>query len=489
MKSLWLFLILVAIVVVYAPSHHGRPFDDDYSMIRDGDMVRRHGVVYAFMNPQTWGWYRPVRAVMSGITTAPGRLPWGPHVANIIGHCMAVVLVFSLGRRICRDRAVPLLAAGFVAFSQANAMAVLSVDGFNELCVSLAWYGGILLLLGAIGASWRCFASTGLVFSAGLFTKESMAAFPLVAVVAALVFEDGRRKWLLAGFCFLILLCFIVFRQGVVGAVLFGSADGRGTYSFGVGMRMLRNFALLLFSLGTPISSLRLATAGGLSQEIFAVAAAGAFTAAVFYGLYLAVKEKRIALRTCLFLVLALVVSSMPNVFLGHVSELYSYRMSGLYFLLAAIGLTSLARERYRLVSVAFSAVWLAFNLYAVREKAAGIYEAGERAAVILRAIEEALPDPGPDAQIHVYDEWGDFRGRNYSVFSVHGVRVFRTMLDYALNRSYGRSDLVASVDEGPSAKPAGSRPPELYVFRYLVEEDRVEWVPSGDAPSTRAQD
>ena len=168
----------------------------------------------------------------------------------------------------------------------------------------------------------------------------------------------------------------------------------------------------------------------------------------------------------------------MPNILLRHVSELYSYRMSGTFFLLAAIGLTNLAISRNRIVLTMFGVIWLAFNLYAVHEKMGGIYEAGERAGNIIHTIERTLPDPESGTRIHVYDEWGDFTGKNYSVFSAYGVRVFRTMFGYALNRSYGRTDLVATVDEGPAAKPARSRPPELHVFRYLVGEDLVEWVP-----------
>lgn len=476
MKTWWIVPLLVAAALPYASSWNAQPFDDDYSMIRDGDVVRQDGLFRAFTEPQTWGWFRPMRAVMSSMSTAPGRLPIGPHVVDMACHTLAVLLVFLLGRRLFPGSFVPWCAAGLMAFSQSNAMAVLMVDGFNEIGVSIAWYAGTLAVLAAVRGARPAWALSTLCLLAGLLTKESMTAFPLVTAAAALAWRGRNRTWFLAALHVAVAGVFLLYRQGVVGAEFAGSPDATA-YRFGIGANVVRNAAMLLFSLATPLSSLRIATEAGPLQRAFAGGAAVVFLAAVTAGVVSAVRSGRAESRAVLFSSVWLAVSTLPNVLLAHVSELYAYRMGGAFFLLAAVSFCGPLYARRRKALAVAGVVWLGFNLFAIHEKSVGIREAGDRAELILQTVQRTLPDPEQGARIHVYDEWGGFDGREYGVFSVHGVRVFRTMLDYALNRRYGRDDITASVNEGPDALRIRSAP-GFYVFRYLVAEDRVEYVP-----------
>jgi hypothetical protein len=470
-------LLFLLVLLVYLPSWRAQPFDDDYSMIRDGDEVRRNGLLSPFQQAQTWGWYRPVRALAGAIAMAPGALPWGPHLLNVLVHGASALVLLAIGLRILPDRRAAVSAVALFVLSQTNSMAVLSVDGFSELGVALAWLAGMLAVLRAAEGSRPAAAASVAIFLLGLLTKESMVAFPISVLAASLLYPKRGVVGKLAALHFALLVVFLLFRQYVAGGSAPSLSPEAGEYRFAIGASTLRNAGLFLFSLATPISSVRLATKAGTGQWVFAVGASLFFLGAVAGGIRSAVDHGHLRSRTCLFLLLWIASSTLPNLLLVHVSELYTYRISAPFFLLAAIAFSAPLFARARGALRAAAVLWLLLNLYAIYEKQLGISEAGSRAELILRSVRETTPDPEPNAHFHIYDEWGAFDGRQYGVFSVHGVRVFRTMLDYALNRAYGRTDLTASVDEGPEVDRAAieDRAPGRHVYRYFVEKDRVE--------------
>jgi len=198
-------LLIVAGVLVYAPSLGGPFIFDDSHAVTDNQRIRELWPIDRFLR----GEIRPVVEITFAINYALGKLdPIGYHLVNIFIHVAAGLTLFGLIRRTLRlpsmaprwaDRAT--LVATAVALlwvvhplnTQAVSYIVQRAESLMGLFYLLTLY---LFVVGATSGRgrWGWWALCLLSFLIGAFTKEVIATAPLMVLLYDWVFLKRPRE-------------------------------------------------------------------------------------------------------------------------------------------------------------------------------------------------------------------------------------------------------------------------------------------------------
>jgi tetratricopeptide (TPR) repeat protein len=155
-----------------------------------GKLISHHmwasagGAVYHPAN-----YYRPVFMLwLLALSQLTGKIPAFFHLANILLHLVAVLLVIAITRNVTRDRAIALLAGGLFALHPVHVQPIAWIAGATELLCAVFVLASILTYQCSESAeshrkAW--FAASVLLFAAGLFSKETAIVLPCVLAAYA----------------------------------------------------------------------------------------------------------------------------------------------------------------------------------------------------------------------------------------------------------------------------------------------------------------
>ena len=208
-RGLWLYLVLLASFLVYAPSiRNDFTWDDRWAAMGHTGGVA-HPLVSElrplgeYFNNHYWPHKTPVSQTYRPITTlsfalrhaAFGDDPVPAHLANVVLHVLAVALLFLLILRLKVDWPVACAAALVFGLHAVHSEAVANVVGRAEMLGFCFGAGGLLLLNAACGRGWRGRWLLGLPAVLMLFcafhSKESALAW---AAFAPLYLMAGRLR-------------------------------------------------------------------------------------------------------------------------------------------------------------------------------------------------------------------------------------------------------------------------------------------------------
>jgi hypothetical protein len=188
-----------------------------------------------------------------------GGAPWLPHAENLVLHALVAALVVVLARRFLAP-SVAFAAGALVAVLPVHVEAVASIVGRAELLSALALVALLLLVTRAAPPTWRAQFGAGLLAAAALAAKESGAAAPVLALVAAHALPHQRahaRRWATAALAGTLLP--LVARVAVLGTVggdlphpFFRALTPAARFSVGLA-NLPRTAALLLLPIQPPI--------------------------------------------------------------------------------------------------------------------------------------------------------------------------------------------------------------------------------------------
>jgi hypothetical protein len=200
-----------SIVGVTAALAHGRSIGFDFTYLDDRDFVvedhaflaRPSNLLRAFTRSYMHvvdgehPYYRPLVTVSYALDAQwSGVRAFGYHLSNVVFHCVASLLFFSLLRRLAIGRVVAFLAALVFAVHPVLASGVSWIPGRNDSLVTGFTLGAWLLFLrDATRPSWahRCLHLA--LFWLALLTKETAVMIPVVCLLhLALVEPDAWAR-------------------------------------------------------------------------------------------------------------------------------------------------------------------------------------------------------------------------------------------------------------------------------------------------------
>lgn len=467
---LMLLLLAAGALALYWPALDARPYGDDNSYVFDPPPSSS---LEFFVKPNPYqNFYRPLgAAIHAEVARRAGATKLPVHALVLALHVLLCWLVVRGGRRLGWSRLEAGLAGLIMLVSQANALAVASVDGLSQVGATLCVYLGLysLWLAAALengstmvrGLPW---AGSMIAFGTALLFKETGAGFITAAagILAILGWRSGGVRAIVRRLALLwphavILTGYLALRASVLAGK---EPPVGGRYGLEIGPGIVENLLQLAFASLTPSSTVSVFlalrtgnTAAGAAHALATLLLVGAVTWGIL-------RSPRAA-PVPLLLLVALLVSA-PVIALRHVSELYAYGLMPCVALAMGLGLGSLFRGARRAawrvpVAAGLLLLFLA-HATATRDKAARIRANGERAAELIPAIAARVPEVPRGGALHLLNAPGE--GPEYSVFVCHGFNVLRDGL-YRIQMEAGRRDfgiylLQAGEWDAAPPNPAG---------------------------------
>lgn len=141
-------------------------------------------------------YYRPLQEVIYILVyQVSGLSPIAYHLANLILHSAATVLVFLLCLEVGLDSFVALLAGSIFAVHPVHTEAVTWIAGVGDLACGAFYFGALASLFRYLRsgiARWRWISS--ICFLAALFSKEMAATFPIVVFLILMAKAKPRMN-------------------------------------------------------------------------------------------------------------------------------------------------------------------------------------------------------------------------------------------------------------------------------------------------------
>jgi tetratricopeptide (TPR) repeat protein len=206
------FLLVILCFAVYANGLSGEFVWDDQvqlfrnTSIRTVDSIPRAFTtsLWSFMYSQDPGannrvfdrYYRPIQAVIYTLVYQVGGLsPFPYHLANVLLHSAATVLIYLLCLQLGLDSFIALLAGALFAVHPVHTEAVTWIAGVGDLACG-AFYSAALLTflryLNSRSQKWLWLSLT--CFLGALFSKEMAATLPGVVFLVLLARKEERTN-------------------------------------------------------------------------------------------------------------------------------------------------------------------------------------------------------------------------------------------------------------------------------------------------------
>jgi hypothetical protein len=417
-----LFWVLVA-VCLYSTGLDGAYFSDDYLFAAARPVANplRHFLDASLLS----GWYRPIEAaILTSIQSAWQLDPRPVHALALFFHTVMIVLVIGAMRGQGGSRVAIAAAGGVMAISQANAMAVLSIDALSQLMSTLAGFGAVLVAgRAAAGQTFGRRVMTAILLLLALFSKESGLAFLPAAVGMIALRRDvpsgtGNRDKLWDIVALLAVTALFFWMRGRTDAPSLSFGDLR--YQLRIGANIPTNFGLLALAVLLPGSNVWFVDAyraGHSTTVALMIAGAVALAAWTVLGIGFSPRRRRgLAWLGCAALVVG------PLLPLNHVSELYAYAampMLALAFGIAAEGWQD--RARGRPAWVLFLIVLAVSHGAAIVDKARMMKRNGTEATRLMAQVEPWVARVPEHGELWLVQP--DSLAPRYSVYRLNGFR------------------------------------------------------------------
>jgi hypothetical protein len=318
----WLIIFSLIGFSVYFIGIGIQYYNDDFQFVFNSPSSKLF--YYFFNNNPENNFYRPIQAsFLAFIQTYFGLNTVPIHITQIFMHILLVLLVFSAMLKLGFSKTQAVVGAVFMIISQANVHAVLSLDTFSQIsgtlfgCLSIWLFyiftvntqntNGKILTLNAY-----YYLSVFTLFLAYLSKESSISYFPiLLGVIILTQMIKGRtfpiNQAIVTALPFIfITLLYLIARTFIVEAQ---PSFGDDRYDFHIGINIIKNIALILFSASTPISSVTIFSAFKNAEFLhFAIAIIITlfFLFLVVYGWWFSKQHRKLLILFGIFAIISL---------------------------------------------------------------------------------------------------------------------------------------------------------------------------------------
>src|SRR5262249_8582877 len=190
------FLLVILCLLVYANGLSGEfVWDDQLQLFRNVNIRSVDNIPRAFttslwsfmyaQDPATNNnafdrYYRPLQTVIYILVyQIAGLSPFAYHLANVILHCIATLLVYLVCRQLGLDSVIALLAGALFAVHPVHTEAVTWIAGVGDVACGIFYFAALLAFLRHLDSGNVKWLWLSLIcFLAALFSKEMAATLP-----------------------------------------------------------------------------------------------------------------------------------------------------------------------------------------------------------------------------------------------------------------------------------------------------------------------
>ncbi len=215
MKKIWaVFILFVAVFISYAPAvRNGFVWDDTALVLRD-PLIRSWRLIaegfnhFLFIDATPSDFYRPLQRLTYTIDYAlAGFQPALYHATSVLWHALAAVAFLLFAEELLssfhidrvRARTTALLVSLVWAIHPVQSAAVAYVSGRADPLAAAFGFCGLFLLIRAWEAIGRrklfLFATSGVMLSFSVLSKEAGLIFPLIGISFFLLQKNWRDLW------------------------------------------------------------------------------------------------------------------------------------------------------------------------------------------------------------------------------------------------------------------------------------------------------
>lgn len=415
-------------------------------------------------NPYEPQAYRPLQAsFLIFVQRFWGMNTFPIHLTQVVLHVLLSWLIWLWMINYGFTRLQAVLGSLFMLMSQANAMAVLSVDTISQ--VSSALFGCVSLWLLCYPHDIskdsreqshrtihrRYYILSIFTFVLALLSKETGIAFFGMAF-CILLYKNAKAMsrflWLRRTIIEIIPLVIIIAIYFGIRSMLElkGPTLSSSRYGLHFGLNIIQNFCMFIFQTFLPASSVD-AFVAFKSREIFILSMIIVgwliFVGAVAYGLLHVKRYYMLSLMS-----MCAIISLFPPMLIKHVSELYLYNAMPFFACLVGAGLgklIDLTKEKRVLcgIVVISIALILNMNILAIQDKARLMTINGEKAELYLSRIIPYLEEVDQGHELLLLNPMPE--GVEYSVFLMSGFNVLRGGLN-RIRQLSKRADLRIEI-------------------------------------------
>jgi hypothetical protein len=479
-------LSFIAVTTAYLLNVTSGPFEDDFGWVRMGRMAASCSWTRAWYDAFGCVFFRPLNIALIALSLKAGS--WAvAHVASLAVHALATLSVGLLAMRVFPGRGsrwLGLAAACTFYVHQGNPTAILQIDTFSQ-CTSD--FFSIVALLAAVAyasSGIRFAVISGLAAFLAMLGKEGGVAAPLAVVATVLLMSPRAARIRKAGVALLVqvaaVIGFYLWRSNVLN--LWPALEqGEGRYSFGVGLRTLRNLGQFIFVELVPWNSASLVWNRRPHEWAIAIALGASVALIAGLGWRKLIRDEPRSKVLIVWLIAVFLLWCAPYVFLARVSEQYVYRLAAVVALLISFGSWACwrsGRARLAVLALVVWCLWVSASGVASIQKSELLRR---NARIVNETLEEAaaaLGDVSVTKTVWVFITPSRPPRERYSVLHIPETAL--------------RSDAVAGLDlhlnkpglvierfmpgEEPPETSTGS--PRLKKLRANIVEGTVELIP-----------
>lgn len=255
-------VIVIAIIIAYANTFHNTLVWDDHDLIENWSEIQSWQHATSFLtkatNPNYPDTYRPIRYIFSiAMYQMSGVNPIGYHIATIIFHIAATLLLYTIIRSFTTDNRIPWITALLFGVHPIHTEAITWISSGMDMI-------GIVFMLSALSLHlhrttkrhiWLSLICAGLAY----FTLEITVTLPLLLLLCISLYNKRNTQKIPYSGIFphiLLAMLYLYIRWRVVGIQeVFGHIDGRIDRTFFLMMHAIVIYAkTLLFPLNLTVN-------------------------------------------------------------------------------------------------------------------------------------------------------------------------------------------------------------------------------------------
>lgn len=476
-KYLYLIILLAIGYLLYSNSIGIPYFADDYQLILDSST----SPLYYFYNDIPINhFYRPIQAAFLLLVQKNCGLDTSYiQITQVFLHILLSFFVYIYLKKFKYSTLQAILGSLYMLIAQTSVSPVAGNDTFSQVICAFFGYIALFLLVSSYhndGKKRTFIAFSLLFFTLSLFSKESGISFLLMSILIIFAFNYSPlrlKKIFYSSLPFVIItIVYFLIRSSITAfQPEFGTSS---RYQFNIGLNVIINSVLLLVNVFVPSSSVALFS-NFQTRNVLDLIAPGLFflifILVVGYGIWDYYKDK----KTILFLFLLLMTSFFPVMFMGKVSEQFTYNGLPLTAIVFGVSFGHLFKK-YELKKLAF-ALLLIFttilsvsHIYSTRTKIDYMMYNGNIATKMFNQIVTKINNVPPNGNLYLVNS--NSQEVEYSVFL---IKEFNYLIDgeHMFNRVSHRNDFTAQIIPFNKFKEKTITTKD-YILHTRIERDSV---------------